>query len=117
MKTLLVMLAFVATAFGADVAGEWKATAEGPNGTMERTLSLKVDGTKLTGETVSSFLGKSVIQEGKIEGDNFSFTIVAKFQDEERKLAYKGKVTGKDTMTLTSDFGGNSIEWKATRTK
>ena len=120
MKKLILILASTLAVMAADVAGEWKATAEGPNGAMERTLSLKVDGSKLTGETVSSFVGKSMIEEGKIDGDSFTFVITAKIQDNEMKIAYKGKVTGKDTMTMTSEVGGgggNAIEWKATRTK
>jgi len=38
--------------------------------------------------------------------------ITASFQGEERKLTYKGKITG-DTIKLSSDFGGNgqTIEW------
>jgi hypothetical protein len=117
MKKLLMVMASMLAVMAADIAGEWKATAEGPNGTMERTLSLKVDGTKLTGETVSSFVGKSTIENGKVEGDSFHFTITAKFQDQEMKIAYKGKVTGKDSMTLSSEVAGNAIEWKATRVK
>lgn len=119
MKKLLLILASALAVMAADIAGEWKATAEGPNGAMERTLSLKVDGAKLTGETVSSFIGKSVIEDGKVDGDTISFTIKAKFQDNEMTIAYKGKVTGKDTMTLNSEVGGtgNAIEWKATRVK
>ena len=50
MKKLILAIASILAAMAADVAGEWKATAEGPNGAMERTLSLKVDGTKLTGD-------------------------------------------------------------------
>lgn len=113
------MIAGALTMLGADVAGEWKATAEGPNGTMERTLSLKVDGSKLTGETVSSFVGKSTIENGKVDGDTLSFTINIKFQDNEMKVQYKGKVTGADTMELTSAFGDGdqTIEWKAKRVK
>jgi len=42
----------------ADIAGTWKATAEGPNGAIERTFVFKVDGTKLTGETTSTMLGQ-----------------------------------------------------------
>jgi hypothetical protein len=118
MKKLLLILASALAVMAADVAGEWKATAEGPNGAMERTLSLKVDGAKLTGETVSSFVGKSVIENGKVDGDSFSFTITAKFQDNEMKINYKGKVTGKDTLTMSSEFGGGDpIQWKGTRTK
>ena len=59
MKKLFLILASALAVMAADIAGEWKATAEGPNGAMERTLSLKVDGSKLTGETVSSFVGTS----------------------------------------------------------
>src|SRR5574338_1224476 len=92
--TRLAMLFALASAFvlAADISGNWKGTAEGPNGTFERTFVFKVDGTTLTGETVSSFLGKSVINEGKVEGDAISFTINAKFQDNDVKFTYKGKV-------------------------
>ncbi len=117
MKKLLLILASMLAVMAADVAGEWKATAEGPGGSMERTLSLKVDGAKLTGETVSNFTGKSTIENGKVDGDSITFTITAKIQDNEMKISYKGKVTGKDTMTLSSEAGGNSFEWKATRVK
>ena len=51
---LLVLFATALTVFAADVTGNWRATAEGPNGSMERTFTLKADGAKLTGETVSS---------------------------------------------------------------
>ncbi len=117
MKKLLLFAASALAMMAADVTGNWKATAEGPNGTMERTLTLKVEGTKLTGETVSSFVGKSAIENGKVEGDKLSFTITAKFQDNEMKINYTGKVTGADTMTLSADVNGNAIEWKATRVK
>jgi hypothetical protein len=117
MKRLLLLVASALAVFAADVTGNWKATAEGPNGTMERTLTLKADGGKLTGETVSSFVGKSVIENGKVDGDAISFEITAKIQDNEMKIQYKGKVTGADSMALTSEFNGNAIEWKATRVK
>jgi len=46
MKMLLVVTAMsVLNALAGDVTGTWKATAEGPNGTMERTFVFKVEGT------------------------------------------------------------------------
>jgi|JI9StandDraft_1071089.scaffolds.fasta_scaffold657226_2 hypothetical protein len=117
MKRLLLVVASTLAVMAADVAGNWKATAESPNGTIERTLSLKVDGTKLTGETVSSFAGKSVIENGKVDGDTFSFTLQIKIQDNEMKVSYKGKLTGADTMTLTAEVGDNTMEFKGTRVK
>jgi len=120
MKKVVAMLALLACAvFASDITGNWKATAEGPNGPMERTFTFKVDGKKLTGETTSSFLGKSVIEDGKVDGDNVSFTIVAKFQDNEMKLNYKGKVLSADEIkfTVENPMGGNAIEWLAKRVK
>jgi hypothetical protein len=113
MKLLFTLMAlFALAASAADISGNWKGTAEGPNGAIERTFTFKQDGAKLTGETNSQFTGKSTIENGKVEGDTISFTITAKFQDNEMKLAYKGKITG-DTIKLSSDFGGNgqTIEW------
>jgi hypothetical protein len=119
MKRLLMLIvAFAIAAFGADINGNWKATAEGPNGSMERTFVFKVDGNNLTGETTSSMVGKSTITDGKVEGDNLSFTITAKIQDNELKLSYKGKVSG-DEIHLTSEIagggGGQAIEWHGKR--
>jgi hypothetical protein len=112
MKRLLLLALFAIAAFAADVTGTWKATAEGPNGTMERTFVFKQDGAKLTGETVSSMFGKSEIQDGKVDGDTLSFNIVVKFQDNDVKVSYTGKVAG-DTIKLTADVGGQTIEWNA----
>jgi hypothetical protein len=113
MKLLLTLMAlFALAASAADISGNWKGTAEGPNGAIERTFTFKQDGAKLTGETNSQFTGKSTINDGKIEGDAISFSITANFQGNEMKIGYKGKITG-DTIKLTSEFGGGgqTIEW------
>lgn len=106
MKWLLIlMVAFTLTASAADVTGTWKGTAETPNGTIERTFIFKVEGTKLTGETTSNMFGKSTISDGKVDGDNLSFTINVKFQDNDMTLNYKGKVSGNE-MKLTVEVPG-----------
>lgn len=114
-RILAIVLASAFSALAADVTGNWKATAEGPNGAMERTFALKVDGEKLTGETVSSFAGKSEIREGTIKGDDINFKITVKFQDMEMNLDYKGKVINKDEIKFTVELQGNAIEWVAKR--
>lgn len=117
MKRLLCSLFVIAAmAFAADISGNWKATAEGPNGSMERTFTFKVDGSKLTGETTSSMLGKSTITDGKVDGDNVSFTITANFNGNDMKISYKGKVTGNEihlTSQVAGGEGGQAIEWVA----
>jgi hypothetical protein len=117
MKWLIALLAlFAFSASAADVAGKWKATSESPNGTVERTFDFKVDGARLTGETVSSMMGKSTLMDGKVDGNNISFSITIKFQDNEMKVDYKGKVTG-DEIALTATIAGmdQKMEFKGKR--
>lgn len=113
MKWLIAILLACSVAFAADVSGTWKGTAETPNGTIERTFVFKVDGNKLTGETTSQMMGKSVIENGKIEGDNLSFTITVKFQDNEMKLNYTGKLSGNEIKFHVEGAGGMTLEYTA----
>jgi len=121
MKLLLTAVALFASVLSAaDISGNWKGTAEGPNGPIERTFVFKQEGTTLTGETTSSFTGKSTISDGKVEGDNVVFNIVAKFQENDVKLIYKGKVTGEE-IAFDVEFAGNAdapqIKYIAKRVK
>jgi hypothetical protein len=113
MRRLFALFAISAlAALAADITGNWKATAEGPNGAIERTFHFKQDGSKLTGDTESSFTGKSTITDGKVEGDNVSFTITADLGGQSMKISYTGKVAGNE-IKLKSEAGGNSFEWTA----
>src|SRR5580704_3476269 len=117
MRSMVVLVAlFAMNALAADISGTWKGTAESANGPLERTFTFKVEGTKLTGETESQMLGKSTIADGKMEGDNISFTITGNMQGNEMKLTYKGTVTG-DQIKLTVDFagGGQTVEYTLKR--
>jgi hypothetical protein len=117
MRRLLVsLMAFTLAALAADISGNWKATAEGPNGSMERTFVFKVEGSKVTGETTSSMMGKSTITDGKIDGDTVTFTITANFGGNDVKINYKGKVSGNEirfTSEMAGGGGGQAIEWLA----
>jgi hypothetical protein len=117
MKWLLCLLAaFAVSASAADISGNWKGTAETPNGTMERTFAFKVDGHKLTGETTSSMFGKSALEDGKVDGDDVSFTITVNIQGNEGKVSYKGKVEG-DTINFQIEVQaiGQTLEMTAKR--
>lgn len=117
MKILLALL-LVLPLLAADISGNWTATAEGPGGAMERTFSFKVSGETLTGETVSSFAGKSEIREGTVKGDRISFVITIKIQGEERTVNYKGRILNDKEIAFTADIGGgNTIEWAAKQQK
>ena len=114
MKTLLLTLAMAAAAFGADITGTWKGSAETPNGTIERTFVFKQDGEKLTGETSSDFTGTSAITDGKVTGDDVTFTIQVNIQGEQIKLSYKGKVAGSEMkLHVETPDGSFSVDYVA----
>jgi hypothetical protein len=115
MKQLILSLILCAgAALGADITGTWKGTAETPNGSVERTFVFKQDGEKLTGETSSEMLGKSTIAEGKVTGDDVSFSITVKFQGEELTLNYKGRIAGNEIkFHVEGPAGGPSIDYVA----
>lgn len=117
MKWLWVALAlFAMSASAADISGTWKGTADTQYGTVERTFVFKVNGSKLTGETTSNMFGKSVIEDGKIDGDNISFTITVDVQGNESKVNYKGKVEGEQIkFTVEIPAANQTIEYTAKR--
>jgi len=117
MKSMLFLLlaVFSVSASAADIAGTWKATAETPNGTLERTFVFKTDGNKVTGETTSERFGKSTIMDGKIEGDTVTFSVMIKVQDNDVKVNYKGAIKSADAIDFVAELpdGGQSFEYKA----
>jgi hypothetical protein len=115
MKSMLVAMAvFAGSVFGADITGAWKGTAETQAGSIERTFQFKQDGTKLTGETTSQMLGKSVITDGKVEGDTVTFSITVNFDGNEMKLNYNGKIAGNEIKFHVEGAGGGpSLDYVA----
>src|SRR5215471_2955377 len=98
MKTILRLVlagsVAAAMAWAADVTGKWTGEMEGRNGnTTTVNMNLKADGAKLTG-TVSGRAGDTEISDGKVDGDDVSFTVVREFNGNQMKQNYKGKVDG-----------------------
>lgn len=103
---MALLLAVAATALAAtDASGQWAAEVQGRGGnTQTVTFTFKVDGNTLTG-TVANPRGESPISDGKIDGDNISFSQVVNFNGNEFKLNYKGVVSG-DTIKFTREREG-----------
>jgi len=101
MLFLLAVLDAVAFAADVDVTGNWKASVETPNGSMDLTYVLKSTGNVVTG-TIQSQMGEMKIDEGKIDGDKISFSATI---ENIGKISYSGTVKG-DEMTLNFTFGG-----------
>ena len=103
MAVLFIALGSV-TALAADFNGKWTAQMETPRGTMDFTFNFHVDGSKLTG-TMTTPRGDTEISDGKVDGDNISFDVVRKFNDNEFKITYTGKADGPDSIKFSSQFG------------
>lgn len=69
---LLLVLGISSNAQNLD--GSWKGNLTGPNGDMELVFTFKVDSTSLNG-TVLSPMGELKIENGKVNGNEFSFDV------------------------------------------
>ena len=98
-KIFLMVLAGALALMSANIDGKWVAEVEGKNdkGATKQvvTLDLKSDGNTLTGNISQGKRGKGVeITNGKLDGEKFSFTTVAKTKKGENKLNWTGTVSG-----------------------
>jgi len=114
VTTILLVVAFVA--FAADVTGKWTYEQPGRNGGQGRpvTITLKVDGAKLTG-SVPAMGGRrggggggdaatpppeQAISNGKVDGNNISFEVTREFNGNSMTTKYEGTLSG-DQLNLT----------------
>jgi hypothetical protein len=113
--TLLGLLA-AATLAAADVTGKWTAQVPGRGGELRTTTFVfKQDGSQLTG-TMTSFDREIPIENGKVEGDQISFTVTLSFGGNEMKFLYKGTVSGNEIkFTRQREGGGQAREFVAKR--
>lgn len=107
MNILRVSLAFLAlgvSAWGANVTGKWKMTANTPDGNTHNVdLVVKEDSGKLAGELVSE-RGALPIQDVALNGDELTFKLIL----DVGPIPFKLKVDG-DTMkgTITTPDGAS----------
>lgn len=90
----------------ADVTGKWTAQVPGRGGqTRDATFTLKADGNTLTG-TISGPRGEAEIADGKIDGDQISFSQTFEFNGNSVKFLYKGTVAGDEIKFSRTREGG-----------
>jgi len=113
----LFMMVF-ATVWAADVNGKWIGEFTTPDGqTRQSTFNFQVSGEALTG-TVASSRGESKIDEGKVVGDDISFSVTRNFGGNDMKFVYKGKVAGDEIkFTVTVGEGDRTFDLVAKRAK
>ncbi len=93
MKSLLALFLLPLIASAANLTGKWSVTY-GADGTVRETsLFLEPKADLLTGYMLSHY-GYEPIQDGKINGDSFSFSIIRDNFGEEHTSKYSGKIEG-----------------------
>jgi hypothetical protein len=91
------------SALAADFNGKWTADVQSRRGTQTLTFDFHVDGSTLTGK-VTTQRGDTDITDGKVDGDNISFTQVMNFNGNSMTITYKGTADG-DNINFTRQMG------------
>ncbi|MDP9046771.1 MAG: glycoside hydrolase [Bacteroidota bacterium] len=114
ITTALLCCFVVCFAIIADFTGKWKGSITTPDGNeFPLTYVLKVDGDKLTG-TAQSPQGEVPINDGKISGADFSFSLSVNGTD----IKHTGKYyAAADTAGLDIDFNGMKFHTTLKRDK
>lgn len=126
---VVLLLAQGLTVSAADVAGRWKATVTG--GTVHKTIAeatfdFKTNGNRLTGTAnigTPGYPGMAPIADGRIDGDQISFTVVGRHPSSNGLpiMKFTGTVSGDQlslSMNLTDGHvGAGTTEMKGLRVR
>ena len=114
LKTIWIVCFAIAmltvTASAADVTGKWSGQVPRRGEATATTFTFKVDGDKLTG-TMTGPDGEVALQEGKISGDQISFTTTGG----NAKILFQGTVAGNDIKMTRTREGGQAREFTLKR--
>jgi hypothetical protein len=118
---VLAFVGFVSPAIGAEnPAGTWKWTASFGGQEREQTLTLKLDGDKLTGSMPGRDDQVTQISDATFKDNKVSFSVTREINGQKRTTKYNGTVAG-DTITGKTererDGQTTSTEWVAKRQK
>jgi hypothetical protein len=121
MVVMLVFVGLISPVIAAEnPTGTWKWTASFGGQEREQTLTLKLDGDKLTGSMPGRDGQQTAISDGTYKDGNLSFSVTREFNGQKRTTKYKGVVSG-DTITGKTererDGQTTSTDWVAKRQK
>ena len=110
MTTRFVTAAFLALSglvHAADVTGTWKAEFNTQIGVQKYSFVLKQEGATITGKAQAEIAGEkheTELKDGKVERDTLSFVEPLRFQGNELRVVYQGKVGDKE-ISFTREVG------------
>ncbi|MGI8978157.1 MAG: hypothetical protein ACR2FY_02915 [Pirellulaceae bacterium] len=99
----LVTLGLAGTALGADdPSGTWKWQVKRGDQTRDVTLTLKLEGDKLTGHMPGRNNVVTPIEDASFKDGTVAFSVTREFNGVKRTTKYSGKLSG-DTITGKSE--------------
>jgi hypothetical protein len=110
MKSVLLAAVLAMIASAADITGNWKGDLETPQGTVQVSYSFKQDGETLSGTWQTAQSPLVQISDGKVTGNNVSFTV--KIQAASLTIVHEGKINGDEiqlTMKPSGEFPGSTV--------
>jgi len=96
-------------------AGKWNVNVQNPNGAVESTLDLKVDGKKVTG-TLQSQMGNATV-EGEIADGKLTFWFSMDANGTTLNITFVGTSQKDGSLAGTLSFGQGDLNWTATKAK
>lgn len=99
------VLALVAFAQGKDISGSWTTTLQRGGQTRTLKMDLKIAGNSVTGTIDVAPDVTAQIQNGKLEGDQLTFDVIAPEHGHTKKIHFTGDL-GEDTVTLRNESSG-----------
>jgi len=106
-----------AAAADIDITGTWTASFDTQIGKQDYTYEFVVKESVLTGKAKSN-LGEGPITDGKVDKDTVTFVEMLKFQGNDIRIEYTGKIVSADEIKFTrkvADFATEELVAKRSK--
>ena len=117
LVTAVVLYGASAVAADVDITGTWTASFDTQIGKQDYTYEFVVKDSVLTGKAKSN-LGEGPLTEGKVDKDTVTFVEMLKFQGNDIRIEYTGKIVSADEITFTrkvADFATEELVAKRSK--
>jgi hypothetical protein len=110
LRSILLAFLFVASSgLAADVDGKWSGTLSMQGSDFPVSFTFKADGAALSGSTTGPDGTEIKIADGKVDGNNLSFSVSFDFGGMPLTITYKGVLSGQE-IKLAMDIQGMPAE-------
>ena len=97
------------------LAGRWAMSIETGQGVRQATMTIALEGKKVTG-TISSEMGEAPIA-GEFADNKFTFTLNMQTGNGDMQIGFTGAFKDDGSLAGTMDYGQGAMNWTAQRIK